>query len=134
MQVGDGEPQRAASDLEAPERDPSSLVETLRAAAAAHREGMPQVAEAIAGIADQLERAVDMPAALLEEHLFSLEAVLLDHCWRGLPEKARQVIDRSSREAAAASGAADEARERTRRAIRDRELRRLLELPRLELE
>ena len=50
-----------------------------------------------------------------------------------LPEDDRASIEAQSRRAAEASGAEGQALERTYRAVRDRELRRRLGLPRLEL-
>jgi hypothetical protein len=80
-----------------------------------------------------------MPAGALEEHLYSLESAMLAGCWRALPEEERRAIDLAVTRATAAIATAaatdtdDETRERMRLAVRDRELRSLLGLPRLEL-
>jgi hypothetical protein len=118
---------------EAPHRTPAVLASELRSVAAGLGDARLSVASAILTIADQVEVASELPLAMLEEHLCALESVLLATCWRALPEAERERIEHDSAAAAAASGAAGEALERTRRAIRDRELRRVLGLPRLEL-
>jgi hypothetical protein len=60
---------------------------------------------------------------MLEERLSALESVLLAACWRALPEAERERIERASalRRPPARSATAPRP---TRRAIRDRELRR----------
>jgi len=112
---------------------PVGLAAGLRSAAAALSGDMLPVAGAILTVADLVEAGIDLPPAMLEERLCALESVLLAGCWRALPAAERERIEAASVAAAAASGATGEARERTRRAIRDRELRRALGLPRLEL-
>lgn len=114
-------------------RTPAALAAELRAAAAALGDSLLPVAGAILTVAELVEASGNLPPVVLEERLVALESVLLAGCWRALPEAERQRIEAASTAAAAASGAAGEARERTRRATRDRELRRALGLPRLEL-
>jgi hypothetical protein len=75
----------------------------------------------------------DMPAAEVEAHLHALETILLTGCWSAVHEQDRVRIDALAARAVAEAGATGEAAERTRRAVRDRELRSLLGLPRLEL-
>ena len=55
-------------------------------------------------------------------------------CLEALDGRDRQSIEKRARDEAEASAATPEARERTFRALRDRLLRRELDLPRLELE
>jgi hypothetical protein len=111
----------------------SALASSLRAAAERLLERYPAVATAVNRIADRLGATPPQPAALLEEHLFALEAVLLERCWEALPETERSAIAERSRTVADRAGGTADTRQRTERASRDRELRRLLALPRLEL-
>ncbi len=111
----------------------AGLAARMRAAAGSARDAMPAVAEVCDGVAAQVEASADMPLAVFEEHLFALETLLLAGCWKALSEGARCEIERESADQAAASGASGKALERTRVALRDRELRRRLGLPRLEL-
>jgi hypothetical protein len=133
MHVGEGPVEPAAAGLEPPVQDLDSLLGRMRAAADSLSEDLPEVAAVIGEIVDRMSNAPAMPPAILEEHLFSMEAVLLDRCWRALPEPVRDAIDARSRQAADAAGGERSTRERTRRAIRDRELRERLGLPRLEI-
>jgi len=109
------------------------LIKSLREISLSLRRRTPEVSAVIGQIADQLDRTPEMPPALLEEHLFSIEAVLLDRSWRALPEVDRNAIDERCAEAVDESLGTAATRDRTMRAIRDRELRTLLALPRLEL-
>ena len=124
------QPAAGATDRRHP---PVALAAGLRSAAAALSGDMLPVAGAILTVADLVEAGIDLPPAMLEERLCALESVLLAGCWRALPAAERERIEAASVAAAAASGATGEARVRTCRAIRDRELRRALGLPRLEL-
>ncbi len=105
----------------------------LREVAAKTRSDFPAVADVCDAMAGQVESSADMPLAMLEEHLFALETLLLAGCWRALPGPDRDEIDRDSAAGADASGASGKALERTRIALRDRGLRRRLGLPRLAL-
>ncbi len=109
------------------------LAGRLRRAPDGWRQRQPEVAAVVEQIAQQIESAPAMPPALLEEHLYAIETVLLDRCWRALAGPDRDAIEGLSRQAADRTDAGDDARERTRRAVRDREVRLLLGLPRLEL-
>ena len=109
------------------------IAQTLRSQAATHREVTPRVGPLLETFADQVAAVADQPEELWDEHLFTLEGTLLAACLEALPEDVRHRLEQRSRELAAASGAGGEAFERTRDAMRDRELRRELGLPRLEL-
>jgi hypothetical protein len=109
------------------------LVTSLRSSSRRVRERSPSVAVVLSKIADQIEALPEMPPAALEEHLYSLETVLLERCWQELNAADREAVATLSRDAAGSVDADDESRARTERAIRDRELRTLLSLPRLEL-
>jgi len=114
--------------------DCGSLVDSLRNAAESQRRDRPRVAEAVIRIAAQVETACnDLAAALLDEHLFSLEAEMLHTCWVALSEDERRTIGARVEDAVASTSATDEARQRSARALRDRELRLLLKLPRLDV-
>ncbi len=132
MTVGD--PSRDLTADRPPITDRLALViSDLEAAALAARESLPKVADVIEAIAQQLARCDQMPVAVMEDHLFSMETVLLDGCWQALPESERGEITARANATAERSGAEGKVAERTRRAMRDRELRRRLGLPRLEL-
>jgi len=129
-----GEPQQGRGVVtEVPRRSPAALVAEMRSIAAGMSGGMRPVAAVVHTVADRVEADAGLPPPILEERLSALESVLLAGCWRALPESIRDHIDQASTAAAAASGATGEALARTRRAMRDRELRRSLGLPRLEL-
>ena len=121
------------ADAQQPVQSLDSLLQRMHAAAGALSEHLPAVAAVILEFATRISQAPKMPPALLEEHLFSMEAVLLDRCWRSLPEQDRRAIDERSRQGAASAGGDRSTRDRTRRALRDRELRERLGLPRLEI-
>jgi hypothetical protein len=133
MRVGAAAPEQdGAPDVDG--RDAlGHLEERLQRVAEEWSGRAPEVARAVREVARRLEDAVKLPPALLQEHLFTLEAVLLSACLRALPEEQRTILEERARAAAAATGATEDAAERTRRAIRDRELRELVGLPRMEL-
>jgi len=109
------------------------LVNDLISVADAQRDARPAVAEALSRIADQVETAGgDLPAEMLDEYLFGLESAMLHECWQVLPHDERQTINDRVTTAVEGSSASDEARQRSVRALRDREIRLLLDLPRLE--
>jgi hypothetical protein len=94
----------------------------------------PAVAKILAEIAGQIElAATEVPAELLDEHLFGLEATMLRACWRALNEGERLEIDLRVDSAVAATSVSNASGRRSARALRDREVRLLLHLPRLEL-
>jgi hypothetical protein len=117
--------------------DPTSRTEALERLAgemrevASRRADRPAVVAAIERTAQLVEAATDMDEAALDEHLFSLEALLLEACWNGLDDDERSRIDEVAN--AAAASTTETGRDRARRAARDRELRRRLDLPRLEV-
>jgi hypothetical protein len=131
MRVGEEErpPEGSGSVSEAV----AELAAGLRRTADTVSDRWPAVAEVCGSMAEQVARSADMPAAVLEQHLYALESLTLAGCWAALPEAEREAIEASSADEAAASGASGEALERTRVALRDRALRRRLGLPRLEL-
>ncbi len=109
------------------------------AALAAELRARARSADRPSGIAAALERtavlvdaASELDDVALDEHLFSLESLMLDACWNALDDRQRSEIDAVA-DAAAAGSTTDESRARARRAARDRELRRRLDLPRLEV-
>lgn len=110
------------------------LLDRLRELEHVHRRRHPAVAEVLARTRGQIETAVaDLPPGQLDEHLWSLESAMLASCWEAIDTADRNAIDRRIA-TAAADAATDAARQRTVRALRDRELRLLLDLPRLELD
>jgi hypothetical protein len=132
MAVGASEVETVAPpDLDEARR---SLVGKLRAAAASNRSARPQVSDALDRIAGMIEDAADLPPASLGEHLFALESTLLANCLEALDENERSQLEVRAEKEAAAVTATPEARTRTFRAFRDRGLRDLLGIPRLELD
>ena len=81
-----------------------------------------------------VEAAHELPPAALEEHLFALESALLATCLTTLGNDDRDELEERARADASASAATPEARDRTFLAFRDRLLRELLALPRLDLD
>jgi len=111
-----------------------SLESELNAAAESQRDPRPRVADAIEGIATTVGAAHELPPAGLEEHLFALESALLTTCLASLSHDECDELEGRARADAAASTTNPEARDRAFRAFRDRLLRDLLALPRLELD
>jgi hypothetical protein len=111
-----------------------SLESELNAAAESQRNPRPRVADAIEGIAAPVGAARELPLAGLEEHLFALESALLATCLASLSKDECDELEDRARADAVASATTPEARDRTFRAFRDRLLRELLALPRLELD
>ncbi len=110
------------------------LVIDLTAAANAQRDRRPAIADILVRIAEQIEAAGrDLPLDLLDEHIFGLESAMLHECWQALPDDERQTIDDRVEAAVSSTSATGKARRRSARALRDRETRILLGLPRLEL-
>lgn len=110
------------------------LADRVRSRAALLAGDRPAVAEVVLRVAERLELArTEVPPELLDAHLWALETAMLRDCWRALDGEDRRAIEGRVETAAAASAASDEARRRSVRALRDRELRLLLDLPRLEL-
>lgn len=132
MQVG------SPGDGISPPPDPKPALEALAAnlKAVAARSGSerPRIADIIKSIATAVEAASELPVSILEEHLFALESALLANCLEALDESSRQSLEKRAQHDAELTAATPEARERTYLALRDRLLRRSLELPRLELD
>ena len=91
------------------------------------------VATAMTSIAVSLRDAAGLSPDAADQHLFALEAALLNACWRALPPAEAARLDQSALAATTASGATGDAAARTHHAMRDRALREHLGLPRLEL-
>ena len=107
------------------------LRDRLDATARVQTASRPRVAAAIEAAARQVEAALKLPAAAVEEHLFALESTLLQTCLGALDEAERSNLESHAR--SLAGEGEGEAWRRSLRALRDRELRSLLALPRLEL-
>jgi len=120
----DGHARSRADDL-------SALAAELRARARStgHSDGVVAALERTALLVDA---ATELDDVSLDEHLFALEAIMLDACWNALDDNRRSEVEALA-DAAAATSTTDEGRARARRAARDRELRRRLDLPRLEV-
>lgn len=109
------------------------LVDRVSAAAAPLRDREPMLAAVLDRTAKRIGQAGrELPAAIIDEHLFGLETTMLAECWEALSESRRRTIEARVAEAVDAA-ATDEARRRSARALRDREIRLTLSLPRLEL-
>jgi hypothetical protein len=109
------------------------LTGRLAAAADATRPSRPRVAEVIDRIRLEVDAATMVDSAFVEEHLFALESTLLADCLEALDDDDRRRLETRARADAEAMTLTPEARDRTFRALRDRLLRTLLDLPRLEL-
>ena len=120
-------------EVTAPSSDLASLVVSLRSTAAELEHRLPAASRAVAVIADRVDDLAPVEGGVADQHLFSLEAALLETCWKALPPEDRDRITGRVDDLVAGSGASPEAAARSRRALRDRELRRLLHLPRLEV-
>jgi hypothetical protein len=109
------------------------LAGRLASAAAAARTERPRVAAVIDRIRHEVAAAATVDAAFVEEHLFALESTLLADCLDALEDDDRRRLEDRARADAEAMALTPEARDRTFRALRDRLLRTLLDLPRLEI-
>lgn len=110
------------------------LAAALAEAADRLAESRPPVAEVLTRIGRQIEMVGgELPPDTLDQHLFELESTMLKECWQTLPEEDRRKIDTSVEAAVSATSTSDEARRRSSRALRDREIRLQLGLPRLEI-
>jgi hypothetical protein len=128
---GEDSPQPPSQDTTAAA---AALVERLNQAAARLSQGRPPVSHVVVRVARELATGLDSSPAGFESLAFDLEAALLDGCWSALEPGEQRRIEKSANGAARSSGATGTALERARRAFRDRELRALLDLPRLELD
>ena len=111
-----------------------SLVSTLKKAAESQGVERPAVAAVLIRVVAQVETACAyLVAAMLDEYFFGLEAEMFHDCWAALPDHERSTIEAHVEKAADGTSATDEAKKRSTKALRDRELRLLLNLPRLEV-
>lgn len=110
------------------------LAERLDAVANRVRDDRPRAAAVIDRINHQVRAAAEIDSRLIEEHLYALETSLLVDCLDALEDDDRRRIDERAHSEAATVAVSPDARERTFRALRDRLLRNLLDLPRLEIE
>ncbi len=133
MQVGAADPDARQPEINI-EAALQSLEANLKTAAERQQLTRPRVAEAIKGIAATVEAAHELPPAALEEHLFALESAFLATCLASLGYDERDALEERARADAGASATTPEARDRAFLAFRDRLLRDLLMLPRLELD
>ena len=127
-----------ATDEAASPTEPGPALEALAAdlfaVADRSRRERPRIADVVERIATAVQAASELPASAIEEHLFALESALLANCLEALDEPTRLALENRARKEAESTAATTEARDRTFRALRDRFLRRDLELPRLELD
>jgi len=117
-------------------RDTDRLIKALAAdlRKAADRIEFPKTADAIEAFAVQVDALKGTAPGLVDEQLFALETGLLEACRRTLPPASLGEIERSAEEKAGASGPSSDALKRSRRAVLDRRIRTLLDLPRLEIQ
>ncbi len=109
------------------------LAGRLAASAESARASRPRAAAVIDRIRLEVEAASAVDTAFVEEHLFALESTLLADCFDALEDDDRRRLEERARSEAGAMTVTPDARDRTFRALRDRLLRALLELPRLEI-
>jgi hypothetical protein len=109
------------------------LSEALRAAAKVIETDRPRAAAVVERIGDEVGEATEIDGIFVEEHLYALETSLLADCLEALDEEDRRQLEDRARAEALQVAANPEALDRTFRALRDRLLRDLLGLPRLEI-
>lgn len=109
------------------------LARRLRKAAEEVRARRPRTAAVIDRIEGGVLAAADIESSFCEEYLYALEASLLIDCLDSLEDNDRLLLEDRARADAEGVAANPEARDRTFRALRDRSLRDLLKLPRLEI-
>lgn len=109
-----------------------ALASDLRGAATGPRR--PEVGDVLERFADQILLLDPAEPALVDEQLFALESSLLEACARALPNAVLDPIKEKASTAAASAGASEAEAARTRQAVMDREIRVLLDLPRLEIQ
>ena len=119
--------------------DPPDTDLLIRALAADLRKAadhapFPEAGTTIENFAAQVDALVGTTPALADEQLFALETALLEACRRTLPAETLAEIERSAEAKTTTSGATGDTLKRSRRAVIDREIRHLLDLPRLELQ
>ena len=115
--------------------DTDPLIETLSAdlRLAAGQTQFPEISEVIEAFAVQVRALMGTAPALVDEQLFALETALLEACRRTLPPENLAEIEQIAEAKAAVAGTTGAALQRSRRAVMDREIRQLLDLPRLEI-
>lgn len=117
--------------------DPASiqrLAQDLRAAAKSIETERPRVATVVERISHEIDEATEIDGVFVEDYLYALETALLADCLDALDDTDRQRLEGRARAEAEKVAANPDALDRTFRALRDRLLRNLLELPRLEIE
>ncbi|MEE4270547.1 MAG: hypothetical protein V2I67_02660 [Thermoanaerobaculales bacterium] len=130
MKVGAAD---APGGADVPEIDLLPLIDRLNAAADVLETTRPAVARVVRGIAGQVELAgKDLPPGAVDEHLFALESTMLAECLAALTDDERRTIEATVDDVVTGTTASADARSRSARALRDREVRLLLDLPRLE--
>ncbi len=122
----------AAADTRDTDRMIKALANDLRQAAG--QVDFSETAVAIEAFAVQVDALVGAAPGLIDEQLFALETGLLEACRRTLPAGTLADIERSVEAKTGTSGASADALKRSRRAVLDRMIRTLLDLPRLELQ
>lgn len=133
MHIGQAESDGGIEPAEVAERC-AALAAALTSATDTQRESRPKVADELNRISALIEAAAgELTADLMDEHLFGLESAMLHGCWEALPDNERQRISDRVEAAVDASSVSEEGRKRSLRALRDREIRLLLSLPRLEI-
>jgi len=110
------------------------LADRLDAAADRVRVERPRAAAVIDRINREVRAAADIDSRLVEEHLYALETSLLVDCLDALEGNDRRRLEDRALAEAESVAVDPEARERAFRALRDRLLRTLLDLPRLEID
>lgn len=132
MHIGRAEPD-SGDDPQMAAEHCRHLVAELNSVALEQEESRPAVAEALTRIAGQVETAGrELSVGMLDEHLFGLESTMLHECWQAMARSEQETINERVEAAVDGSSANEEARQRSARALRDREVRLLLHLPRLE--
>jgi len=132
MRVGTATDQEAGAD-EQVRAEVTRLDELLARAESMQRSERPAVAKVIALARRQLTAAIELPVSEVDAYLFALETTLLEGCYHALAHDEMIELDRGCRKVAESAAGDDAAAERVSRTHRDREIRRRLGLPRLEL-
>jgi hypothetical protein len=109
------------------------LAGDLLEAAEKNRPRRPRAAAVIERISHEVGCAVEIDRPIIEEHLFALETSLLVDCLDALEDDDRRRLEERARIDAERVAVSPDARDRTFQALRDRMLRDLLQLPRLEI-
>ena len=129
-----GAPESSTEKSDNTERLLRQLSERLTRSADDFRAQRPRVAAVVDRISNEVLGAGDLGGSLLEEHLYALESSLLIDCFDALEDHERTEIETRATSEAEEMAANPDARARAFRALRDRLLRTVLDLPRLEVE